>query len=237
MNDFDYDAYQKKRVAASARRRKSGSRSRYVGLPSDHLTQKELRAMSGEVQSYNMNAPVRWSAFLTWPHDLQQEYVSKLQAEYGATGEMLAECFDTSRAIVIRGLKEAGIQLVSQPKHLSKRDALDRTQRWHGFLYGDHGAPCEETPETEEPLGGGINGDRGTSSRTFRPQPSPAHRGQLHPGGHRRRISGGVALSIAPASVALYRETHRDRRPHAGGYESGVMRYRVPPHAAPAAGL
>lgn len=154
MNDFDYDAYQKKRVAASARRRKSGSRSRYVGLPSDHLTQKELRAMSGEVQSYNMNAPVRWSAFLTWPHDLQQEYVSKLQAEYGATGEMLAECFDTSRAIVIRGLKEAGIQLVSQPRHLSKKDVLERTQRWHGFLYGDHGAPCEETPEAKEPLGG-----------------------------------------------------------------------------------
>lgn len=158
MNDFDYDAYQKKRVAASARRRKSGSRSRYVGLPSDHLTQKELRAMSGEVQSYNMNAPIRWSAFLTWPHDLQQEYVSKLQAEYGATGEMLAECFGTSRAIVIRGLKEAGIQLVSQPKHRSKRDVVDRTQRWHGFLYGDHGAPCEETPETEEPLGGASTG-------------------------------------------------------------------------------
>ena len=193
--------------------------------------------MSGEVQSYNMNAPVRWSAFLTWPHDLQQEYVSKLQADYGATGEMLAECFDTSRAIVIRGLKEAGIQLVSQPRHLSKRDALDRTQRWHGFLYGDHGAPCEETPETEEPLGGGINGDRGTSSRTFRPQPSPAHRGQLHPGGNRRRNSGGAVLSIAPAPVAVYRETHRDRRPYAGGCESGVMRYRVPPYAAPAAGL
>ena len=110
--------------------------------------------MSGEVQTYNMNAPVRWSAFLSWPHDLQQEYVSKLQADYGATGEMLAECFDTSRGIVIRGLKEAGIQLVPQPKHLSKKDVLERTQRWHGFLYGDHSAPCEETPETEEPLGG-----------------------------------------------------------------------------------
>lgn len=158
MNDFDYDARQKKRVAASARRRKSGSRSRYVGLPSDHLTQKELRAMSGEVQTYNMNAPVRWSAFLSWPHDLQQEYVSKLQADYGATGEMLAECFDTSRAIVIRGLKEAGIQLISQPRHLSKKDVLERTQRWHGFLYGGPGAPCEEPLETEEPLGGASTG-------------------------------------------------------------------------------
>lgn len=236
MNDFDYDARQKKRVAASARRRKSGSRSRYVGLPSDHLTQKELRAMSGEVQTYNMNAPVRWSAFLSWPHDLQQEYVSKLQAEYGATGEMLAECFDTSRAIVIRGLKEAGIQLISQPRHLSKKDVLERTQRWHGFLYGDHGAPCEEPPEAKEPLGGGINGDR-ASCRVLRPQPSPAHRGQLHPGGHRRRVPDGPALRAAPAPGAVYRETHRDRRPYAGGCESGVTHHRVPPYAAPAAGL
>ena len=169
MNDFDYDARQKKRVAASARRRKSGSRSRYVGLPSDHLTQKELRAMSGEVQTYNMNAPVRWSAFLSWPHDLQQEYVSKLQADYGATGEMLAECFDTSRAIVIRGLKEAGIQLVSQPRHLSKKDVLERTQRWHGFLYGDHSVPREETPEPEEPLGGAS-----TEIEDHSPEPSPS---------------------------------------------------------------
>lgn len=236
MNDFDYDARQKKRVAASARRRKSGSRSRYVGLPSDHLTQKELRAMSGEVQTYNMNAPVRWSAFLSWPHDLQQEYVSKLQADYGATGEMLAECFDTSRAIVIRGLKEAGIQLVSQPRHLSKKDVLERTQRWHGFLYGDHAAPCEETPEAKEPLGGGINGDR-ASCRVLRPQPSLAHRGQLHPGGDRCRVPGGPALRAAPAPGAVYCETHRDCRPYAGGRESGVMRHRVPPYATPAAGL
>ena len=154
MNDFDYDALQKKRVAASARRRKSGSRSRRVSLPSDHLTQKELKAMCGEVQSYDMASPIQWSAFLTWPRDLQQEYISKLQADYGATGEMLAECFATSRATVIRGLEESGIRLVPQPRHLSKKDVLERTQRWHGFLYSDHGAPCEETPETEEPLGG-----------------------------------------------------------------------------------
>ena len=193
--------------------------------------------MSGEVQSYNMNAPVRWSAFLTWPHDLQQEYVSKLQAEYGATGEMLAECFDTSRAIVIRGLKEAGIQLVSQPKHLSKKDVLERTQRWHGFLYGDHGAPCEETPETEEPLGGGINGDRGTSSRTFRPQPSLTHRGQLHPEGSGHRFPGCVALHSSSAACSFYRDAHCGRRASAGGRGSGVTQHRVSPYAASAAGL
>ena len=149
MNDFDYDALQKKRVAASARRRKSGSRSRHVSLPSDHLTQKELKAMCGEVQSYDMASPIRWSAFLTWPRDLQQEYISKLQADYGATVEMLAECFATSRATVIRGLEESGIRLVPQPRRISKEAALERVRRWRGFLYGSDGNPATEEP-TEE---------------------------------------------------------------------------------------
>lgn len=149
MNDFDYDALQKKRVAASARRRKSGSRSRRVSLPSDHLTQKELKAMCGEVQSYDMASPIQWSAFLTWPRDLQQEYISKLQADYGATGEMLAECFATSRATVIRGLEESGIRLVPQPRRISREAALERVRRWRGFLYGSDGDPTTEEP-TEE---------------------------------------------------------------------------------------
>ena len=149
MNDFDYDALQKKRVAASARRRKSGSRSRRVSLPSDHLTQKELKAMCGEVQSYDMASPIQWSAFLTWPRDIQQEYISKLQADYGATGEMLAECFATSRATVIRGLEESGIRLVPQPRRTSKEAALERVRRWRGFLYGSDGDPTTKEP-TEE---------------------------------------------------------------------------------------
>ncbi len=178
MNDFDYDAYQKKRVAASARRHKCGSRSRYVGLPSDHLTQKELRAMSGEVQSYNMNAPVRWSAFLTWPRDLQQEYISKLQADYGATGEMLAECFATSRATVIRGLEESGIRLVPQPRRISKETALERVRRWRGFLYGGDGEPT-----TGEPTGDttGETTGEATVKTTEEEEPTEAVKEQTSP--------------------------------------------------------
>ena len=117
--------------------------------------------MCGEVQSYDMASPVRWSAFLTWPRDLQQEYISKLQADYGATGEMLAECFATSRATVIRGLEESGIRLVPQPRRISREAALERVRRWRGFLYGSDGGPATgeptrettgETTEEEEPM-------------------------------------------------------------------------------------
>ena len=170
MNDFDYDALQKKRVAASARRRKSGSRSRHVSLPSDHLTQKELKAMCGEVQSYDMASPIRWSAFLTWPRDLQQEYISKLQADYGATGEMLAECFATSRATVIRGLEESGIRLVPQPRRISREAALERVRRWRGFLYGSDGDPTTEEPTRETT---GETTEEGEPTEAVKEQTSP----------------------------------------------------------------
>lgn len=174
MNDFDYDALQKKCVAASARRRKSGSRSRHVSLPSDHLTQKELKAMCGEVQSYDMASPIQWSAFLTWPRDLQQEYISKLQADYGATGEMLAECFATSRATVIRGLEESGIRLVPQPHRISREAALERVRRWRGFLYGSDGNPA-----TEEPTG--ETTEETTVETTEKEEPTEAVKEQTSP--------------------------------------------------------
>lgn len=178
MNDFDYDALQKKRVAASARRRKSGSRSRRVSLPSDHLTQKELKAMCGEVQSYDMASPIQWSAFLTWPRDLQQEYIFKLQADYGATGEMLAECFATSHATVIRGLEESGIRLVPQPRRISREAALERVRRWRGFLYGGDGEPT-----TGEPTGDttGETTGEATVKTTEEEEPTEAVKEQTSP--------------------------------------------------------
>ena len=42
MNDFDYDALQKKRIAAGARHMKRGSRSKRCSLPSDNLTPSRM---------------------------------------------------------------------------------------------------------------------------------------------------------------------------------------------------
>lgn len=48
MNDFDFDAMQKKNIARSAYARKTGARPRKVTMPSDYLTTAQERVEDGE---------------------------------------------------------------------------------------------------------------------------------------------------------------------------------------------
>ncbi len=82
MNDFEYDAMQKKRVAAGARGRVCGSKSKKCGLPSDHLTAAQLKAKNGPVATYNLNEPMSWAAFKAMSADLQEEYVRGLHSRF-----------------------------------------------------------------------------------------------------------------------------------------------------------
>ena len=148
--------------------------------------------MCGEVQSYDMASPVRWSAFLTWPRDLQQEYISKLQADYGATGEMLAECFATSHATVIRGLEESGIRLVPQPRRIPREAALERARRWRGFLYGSDGDPTTEEPTRET-----------TGETTEEEEPTEAVKEQTSPDSPPTEPDVPSLLSLTEVSYAL----------------------------------
>ena len=84
MNDFDYAVMQQKRVAAGARHKRNGSKSKACGLPSDHLTPAQLRKLSGEVKTYNLDAPMSWADFKVMPADLQQEYLRSLNSRFGA---------------------------------------------------------------------------------------------------------------------------------------------------------
>ncbi len=83
MNDFDYDVMQKKRIAASAKHRVCGSKSRKCGLPSDHKTAAELRAMNGPATVYQMNMPMNYETFKLMPTDLQQSYLDGLRGRFG----------------------------------------------------------------------------------------------------------------------------------------------------------
>ena len=143
-----------------------------------------------------MASPIRWSAFLTWPRDLQQEYISKLQADYGATGEMLAECFATSRATVIKGLEESGIRLVHQPRRIPREAALERVRRWRGFLYGSDGNPATEEP-TEEPT------EETTVETTEEEEPVEAVKEQTSPGSPPTEPDVPSLLSLTEVSYTL----------------------------------
>lgn len=70
MTDFDYDVLQKKRLAASARHRVCGSKSKKCTLPSDHLTPAQIKARSGPCMKYQLNQPMDYDTFKSMPADL-----------------------------------------------------------------------------------------------------------------------------------------------------------------------
>ena len=151
MNDFDYDALQKKRIAAGARHMKRGSRSKRCSLPSDNLTPAQLKRRNGPVSTYKLDAPMRWDDFKEMPADLQKQYLTYLVETYGATNEMLGDMFYVHPTHVGAVKKALGV-FSHNPRHLSKEKKTIRDQMWAAFCNGvvGGGDAVKETPREPE---------------------------------------------------------------------------------------
>ena len=72
MNDFDYDAYLKKKAGrgffAQKKFHRSGCR-----LPHENLSRKEIASMSEEIRTVNLKKPMSYSEFKTIGKELQME--------------------------------------------------------------------------------------------------------------------------------------------------------------------
>ena len=81
---------ERKRIGRGAKSRKSGSRSKFCGLPSDNLSRAERMKLNGDVKVYNLNKPMKWDQFKKLPHDLRVDYIKKLSA-MGANREDITD--------------------------------------------------------------------------------------------------------------------------------------------------
>lgn len=150
MNDFDYDALQKKRVASGARHRVRAKRGCH--LPSDSLTAAQKRRLNGEVKTYNMNAPMTWAEFKEMPDDLKVTYLNRLADEYQANQKMIAGMLGISRAALCRLSADLGVE-AKNARIRGGNIAVDRDRRWAEFLNG--GQPpvepdCEDKPTEQD---------------------------------------------------------------------------------------
>lgn len=148
MNDFDYDALQKKRIAAGARHMKRGSRSKRCSLPSDNLTPAQLKRRNGPVSTYKLDAPMRWDDFKAMPEDLQKKYLTNLVETYGATNEMLGDMFYVHPTHVGTVKKALGV-ISNNPHKLTGEKKAIRDQMWAAFCNGvvGGGDAVKETPK------------------------------------------------------------------------------------------
>lgn len=98
MTDEEYIFRQtereRKRNGRGAFNRVCGSKSKKCSLPSDHMTRKEIIAMSGEVQTYTLNEAHLWTEIENWPDEIRAQYFKKLFIEMNATGYEIADMLE-----------------------------------------------------------------------------------------------------------------------------------------------
>lgn len=114
MTDEEYvfrsECADRKRVArGSFNKRSHSGKGGRVKMPSDYMTKKERDKMNGEVQSYNLNSPMKWAQFKRMPDDIKREYLSAIISKYNPQQAALAEMFGISRNTVCNMFRELGI--------------------------------------------------------------------------------------------------------------------------------
>lgn len=106
------DSIEKKKIAHSSHNRKThcGKGGR-VKFPSDYLSKKELKAMNGEVKSYNLNKPMTWEEFRSMPQDLQIMYIKKLRNEFGVPDSVLGKAMGVCKSSFSKAMKDLNLSL------------------------------------------------------------------------------------------------------------------------------
>lgn len=148
MTDEEYIFRQterdRKRTARGAYSKKGGSKSKKCSLPSDNLTKKEWEKMNGEIKSYDMAKPAQWKEFLTWPTDLQGEYILGLERAFHATSEDIAIMMGCAPSTLRNYRTKIGC---AAKRGGGKREPLD-TEAWERFW--NPAAPAAEEPTPVE---------------------------------------------------------------------------------------
>lgn len=147
---FTQDSQTKKNIARSAsKRRTHNGKGGRVRLPSDNLSKKELKAMSGECKSYRLNEPMNYREFKAMPDDLKVTYIKLLREKYGVPDCKIADMMGLNKVTFSQEIKRIGLG------HGEKHGGY---KKWDtdGFYAWCNGSSVtkqeEEIPVVEEPV-------------------------------------------------------------------------------------
>ena len=143
MTDFEYDNWQKKILAKNATKRKCGAKSKKCTLPSDYLTSKQIRERNGKIVSFNLNAPMTWSQYITLPDDIKKEYILTLRKKYNANQTVIAEMFGRAKSTISSEMKRLNLRMDGEIR-MTKEEIRD----FREWVAGDIEEPMkkEEAP-------------------------------------------------------------------------------------------
>lgn len=123
---FKEDSRDKKAVSRSARNKRSGSRTKYVSLPSDHMTEAQWKRRNGEVKLYNLDAPISFKEFKSYPVDLKNQYLRNLDAKFhGISLRSLAEAWGISVSTMLYYTRDIDKSIFNLGKKMTKKDRCE----------------------------------------------------------------------------------------------------------------
>lgn len=148
MTDEKYsyiqDVKDKKITARSARNKRThNGKGGSVKLPSDYMTKKEIKAMSGEVKSYRLNEPMNWKEFKAMPDDIKVSYINLLRQKWNAPDSHISKMMGTNVCSFSQEMHRLGIP---STRHSS--------EKWDkgGFYAWAHGVPTQKEEPAEETI-------------------------------------------------------------------------------------
>ena len=150
------DSIEKKKIARSSHNRKThcGKGGR-VKFPSDYLSKKELKAMNGDVKSYNLNRPMTWEEFRSMPQDLQIMYIKKLRNEFEVPDIVLSKAMGICKSSFSRAMSGLNLSLgkssgATGRQWLGSEKSLKFFEYWNKFSKKDESIKEENIEDAAE---------------------------------------------------------------------------------------
>lgn len=108
--------------------------SKKVVTKGSYRTRKEIREMTGEVKTYNMNKRLTWDEFKKWPEKYQIEYLQKIYEKFNPNTSDLAELFGVSCSTLFAFFKGSNVPRNPNTKHHPV--SCKSMPSWVAFLEG-----------------------------------------------------------------------------------------------------
>ena len=150
------DSIEKKKIAHSSHNRKThcGKGGR-VKFPSDYLSKKELKAMNGDVKSYNLNKPMTWEEFRRMPQDLQIMYIKKLRNEFGVPDIVLSKAMGVCKSSFSKAMRDLNLSLgksagATGKQWLNSEKSSKFSEYWNKFNKEEKAVEEDSVEDTTE---------------------------------------------------------------------------------------
>jgi len=146
MNDFDYDCYQKKVTARSAKNKVRPKKG--CTLPSDYLTEAEKKKLNGEVEIMNpdsLKRPIKYGYFKMLNKEQQEGYLNWLFEVYDVAFTDIGKMMEVKSDTLIKYCNCRNLDILKRPVkgHVMTGDKL---RAWQAFC----GIDISETAQVEE---------------------------------------------------------------------------------------